>query len=216
MGHEVGLHLDPFDLIRKHGDLDKGLTAALADLRGRGLTIRAATLHGDTSAHIRARNLFAHDFFMETQFRSTWDGQPPEGEPGVRGTCRALFLRRSRARPWAALFRRSQFVADGAVLAAQPLAYLSDNRRTIALLNVAGGEIVDTAPFRISEAFAEKPPKRSPHGRSWRSSIRNGSGEVAARVHSFRTRQHFAFEGCCGMQCDVAPTRPPQIRSGAR
>ena len=43
MGHEIGLHLDPFHMIREYGDLYKGTADALADMRSRGLTIRAAT-----------------------------------------------------------------------------------------------------------------------------------------------------------------------------
>jgi hypothetical protein len=156
MGHEVGLHLDPFDLIRKHGDLNAGVAAALEDMRGRGLTIRAATLHGDTSAHIRARSLFAFDFFRETGFRSTWDFKPPDGEPifaehvgrySFEGLARDHGLR---------YFAEANFVADGTILSTQPLAYLSDNRRTMALLNTPGGEINDAAPFRISDDFASR------------------------------------------------------------
>ena len=35
-------------------------------------------------------------------------------------------------------------------------AYLSDNRKTMALLNTPGGEINDTAPFRISNDFTSR------------------------------------------------------------
>ena len=157
MGHEVGLHLDPFDLIRKHGDLNTGVAAALADLRGRGLTIRAATLHGDTSAHIRARNLFAHDFFREMQFRSTWDRQPPVGEPVFVDHAGRYSLAEMARDHGLRYFAEANFTADGEVLTSQPLAYLSDNRRTMALLNVPDyGEINDTVPFRISDEFASR------------------------------------------------------------
>jgi len=157
MGHEIGLHLDPFDLIRKHGDLNTGVAAALADLRGRGLTIRAATLHGDTSPHIRARSLFAHDFFSELQFRSTWDRQPPVGEPLFVDHVGRYSLAEMARDHGLHYFAEANFVAGGEVLSSQPLAYLSDNRRTMALLNVPGrGEINDTAPFRISDDFAAR------------------------------------------------------------
>ena len=53
-------------------------------------------------------------------------------------------------------FAEANFVADGEILSSQPLAYLSDNRKTIALLNTPGGEIIDATPFRISSAFADK------------------------------------------------------------
>jgi hypothetical protein len=156
MGHEIGLHLDPFHMIREYGDLYKGVAEALADMRGRGLTIRAATLHGDTSTHLRARNLFAYDFFEEMKFRSTWDGQPPAGEPVFAehvGRYSFKTLAQDHGLRW---FAEANFVADGAVLSSQPLAYLSDNRKTIALLNTPSGEINDDAPFRISEKFASR------------------------------------------------------------
>jgi hypothetical protein len=42
------------------------------------------------------------------------------------------------------------------VLSSQPLAYLSDNRKTMALLNTPGGEINDAAPFRVTDDFASR------------------------------------------------------------
>jgi hypothetical protein len=156
MGHEIGLHLDPFHIVREFGDLYRGVGAALADMRGRGLSIRAATLHGDTAAHLRARNLFAFDFFRELSFRSTWDGRAPDGEPSMaEHVNRYSFadLAREHGLRW---FAEANFIADGRVLSSQPLAYLSDNRKTMALLNTAQGEINDAAPFRISQGFAAR------------------------------------------------------------
>jgi hypothetical protein len=156
MGHEIGLHLDPFHMIREYGDLYKGVGAALTDMRGRGLAIRAATLHGDTSVHLRARKLFAYDFFAEMKFRSTWDGEPPSSEPVfVEHVGRYSFktLAEQYGLRW---FAEANFVADGAVLSSQPLAYLSDNRKTIALLNTPNGEINDATPFHISDDFAAR------------------------------------------------------------
>lgn len=153
MGHEVGLHLDPFHIVRQSGDLDKGVGEALADMRGRGLNIRAATLHGDTAQHLRARNLFAFDFFKELQFRSTWDSKGPDGELIFAehvGRYSFADLARDHGLRW---FAEANFVADGKVLSAQPLAYLSDNRKTMALLNTKDGEISDEAPFRIGAEF---------------------------------------------------------------
>ena len=155
-GHEVGLHLDPFHMIREYGDLNKGVEVALADMRGRGLNIRAATLHGDTAVHLRARKLFAHDFFAEMKFRSTWDGEPPSSEPVFAehvGRYSFKSLAQDHGLHW---FAEANFVADGEVLSSQPLAYLSDNRKTVALLNTPGGDISDDVPFRISSAFADK------------------------------------------------------------
>jgi hypothetical protein len=156
MGHEIGLHLDPFHMIREYGDLYKGTAEALADMRGRGLAIRAATLHGDTAVHLRARKLFAFDFFEEMKFRSTWDGEPPSSEPVFAehvGRYSFKTLAEQHGLRW---FAEANFVADGEVLSSQPLAYLTDNRKTMALLNTAYGEISDTAPFRVSEEF---PPR---------------------------------------------------------
>jgi len=156
MGHEIGLHLDPFHMIREHGDLYKGVAAALTDMRGRGLTIRAATLHGDTAVHLRARKLFAYDFFEEMKFLSSWVRQPPSSEPMFAehvGRYSFKSLAEQHGLRW---FAEANFVADGEVLSSQPLAYLSDNRKTIALLNTPGGEINDAAPFRISDEFTAR------------------------------------------------------------
>ncbi len=156
MGHEIGLHLDPFHMVREYGDLYKGTAEALADMRGRGLTIRAATLHGDTAVHLRARKLFAFDFFEEMKFRSTWDGEPPSSEPMFAehvGRYSFKTLAEQHGLRW---FAEANFVADGEVLTSQPLAYLSDNRKTMALLNTPDGDISDDAPFRITDAFAAR------------------------------------------------------------
>ncbi len=156
MGHEIGLHLDPFHMIREYGDLYKGTAEALADMRGRGLTIGAATLHGDTAVHLRARKLFAYDFFAEMKFRSTWDGEPPSSEPVFAehvGRYSFRVLAEQHGLRW---FAEANFVADGAVISTQPLAYLSDNRRTMMVLNTPGGDITDTTPFRISDEFAAR------------------------------------------------------------
>ena len=156
LGHEVGLHLDPFHMIREYGDLGKGVEVALADMRGRGLAIGSGTLHGDTAVHLRARKLFAHDFFAEMKFRSTWDGEPPSSEPLFAehvGRYSFKTLAEQHGLRW---FAEANFVADGAVLSSQPLAYLSDNRKTIALLNTPSGDIDDATPFRISDDFASR------------------------------------------------------------
>ncbi|HTT98551.1 MAG TPA: hypothetical protein VMF58_10915 [Rhizomicrobium sp.] len=156
MGHEIGLHLDPFHMIREYGDLYKGTAEALADMRGRGLNIRAATLHGDTAVHLRARKLFAFDFFEEMAFRSTWDREPPSSEPVFAEHVGRYSFRTLAQQHGLRWFAEANFVADGEVLSSQPLAYLSDNRKTMALLNTAGGEINDAAPFRISDDFAPR------------------------------------------------------------
>ncbi|HVU22313.1 MAG TPA: hypothetical protein VHE09_16405, partial [Rhizomicrobium sp.] len=156
MGHEIGLHLDPFHMIREYGDLYKGTEEALADMRGRGLTIRAATLHGDTAVHLRARKLFAYDFFTEMKFRSTWDGEPPSSEPVFAehvGRYSFKTLAEQHGLRW---FAEANFVADGAVISTQPLAYLTDNRKTMMVLNTPAGDISDAAPFRVSEDFASR------------------------------------------------------------
>ena len=153
-GHEIGLHLDPFHLIRTHGDLDTGIRLALADLRGRGLAVRAATLHGDTSAHLRQRRLFAHDFFREMKFRSTWDGVAPEGEPQIADHIARYSMEAIARVHGLVYFAEGFFTAKGNVVSPEPLPYLSDNRRSMALLNIPQtDEIADDTPFRIGEDF---------------------------------------------------------------
>ncbi|MEI9932816.1 MAG: hypothetical protein WDM89_20340 [Rhizomicrobium sp.] len=155
-GHEVGLHLDPFHMIREYGDLHAGIEAALADMHRRGLAIRAATLHGDTAVHLRARKLFAYDFFEEMKFRSTWDGEAPSSEPIFAehvGRYSFKTLAEQFSLRW---FAEANFVAGGEVLTSQPLAYLSDNRKTMMLLNTPGGDISDEVPFHISDKFTAR------------------------------------------------------------
>src|SRR6185369_3216254 len=65
MGHEVGLHIDPFDLVQRYGDLLAGVAAAANEFREKGLSVETATLHGDTSSAIRTRALRALDFFAD-------------------------------------------------------------------------------------------------------------------------------------------------------
>lgn len=155
MGHEVGLHLDPFHLIRSHGDLDLGLERALAEMRGKGLALRAATLHGDTAAHLRARDFFAQDFFREFDYRRRFDGTPPRGEEELAGHAGRYSLETIARERGLVYFAEACFVAGGQVLRKSAMPYLTDNSRTLSLLH-AGEDMADERPFRISETFADR------------------------------------------------------------
>lgn len=155
MGHEVGLHLDPFHLIRAHGDLYLGLARALADMRAKGLALRSATLHGDTAAHLRARNFYAQDFFREFDYRRRFDGAPPEGEAELAAHAGRYSLEALARDHGLVYFAEACFVAGGQVLCRSAMPYLTDNSRTLSLLH-AGEDLADERPFRISEDFADK------------------------------------------------------------
>lgn len=157
-GHEVGLHLDPVALIRTHHDVYAGVKVALEDFAKHGFTIRAATLHGDTSAHIAARGLKAWDFFSEDRARSVWDGVPPQGDE---------FLADHVGRySYAALYEmfgisdlvESHYRYRGERIFPDALLYLTDNSRSLQLTNIPGdgGTSAMTAavPFRLPSDFA--------------------------------------------------------------
>lgn len=48
MGHEIGIHVDPFDLITKHADLYVGIEKSIDEFRANGLRISVGNLHGNT------------------------------------------------------------------------------------------------------------------------------------------------------------------------
>jgi hypothetical protein len=161
LGHEVGLHADPFHLITTHGDLYAGLEAALEDFAKHGFAIRAMTLHGDSRAHIKARKLQANDFFSDGFRKSKWDGLPPEGQESL-----AEHVRQYRHRK---LFRKLgiEYVADvnlvhrGQLIVESPMMYLSDNQRKLRIGHVQAKAIADRtveAPelFAITPDFTQK------------------------------------------------------------
>ncbi len=161
LGHEVGLHADPFHLIATRGDLYAGLDEALSELRGAGVPIRALTLHGDSRASIKARRLQANDFFADGFRRSKWDGLPPEGLEALAGHVGKY--------NHLTLFRRLgvEYVADvhfvrrGELVNRAPMMYLSDNQRRLRIGNIAPDVVEEglvEAPdtFGISAEFAER------------------------------------------------------------
>lgn len=158
MGHEIGIHADPFCLIREAGNLHKGLQAAIEDLRARGLTIRAATLHGDTREHIKARQLQANDFFREKYRRSKWDGLPPEGEEELAKHTYIYSYRRIANQFGIDYFAEVNFQERGKLLTTEPMMYVSDNARAIRISSipkdVRSREVVTAQkPFVIDADF---------------------------------------------------------------
>jgi len=158
LGHEVGLHADPFHLITTHQDLYDGLEAALEDFRRHGFAMRTMTLHGDTRPHIKARKLQANDFFADEFRLSKWDGVPPEGQEML-----AEHVHRYKHKK---LFRKLgiEYVADvhlvehGELIVRGSMMYLSDNHRRIRIGNiepklVRGGIVEAPDLFSIQPDF---------------------------------------------------------------
>lgn len=158
LGHEIGLHADPFHLIATHQDLYDGLEAALEDFRRHGFVMRTMTLHGDTRPHIKARKLQANDFFADEFRSSKWDGVPPEGQEML-----ADHVHKYRHKK---LFRKLgiEFVADvhlvarGELIVRGSMMYLSDNHRRIRIGNieqklVRGGIVEAPELFSIPPDF---------------------------------------------------------------
>jgi hypothetical protein len=157
-GHEIGLHLDVFHLIRAFGDLYAGTEAAVADFRKRGFDIRAATLHGDTRRHIVERGMVREDFFEEDAARSAWDGRPPLGEETLADHVRRYSYRTLAERCGIRYLAEERFRMDGRLVREKPLVYLSDNSRSIAVRNIPAGEgttsLTAPRPFRIEAEFS--------------------------------------------------------------
>ena len=143
LGHEIGLHADPFHLITTHGDLYAGLEAALDEFAKHGFAMRALTLHGDSRAHIKARKLQANDFFVDGFRKSKWDGRPPEGQESL-----AEHVRQYKHRK---LYRKLgiEYVADvnlvhkGELIVDSPMMYLSDNQRKLRIGHVEAKAVAD-------------------------------------------------------------------------
>ncbi len=155
LGHEIGLHPDLFHLIRVHGDLYKGLGAALDDVRKRGFEIRTATVHGDTRAHIKACRLQANDFFTEEFRRSKWNGRAPEGEEYLADHVRKYSHKTIARDLGIEYFAEVNFVRRGEIVNDESMLYLSDNKRALELRNIPGRAENYSAPvqFRIAPEF---------------------------------------------------------------
>ena len=156
LGHEIGLHADPFHLIATHDDLYAGLESALAEFRARGYPMRTMTLHGDSRAHIKARKLQANDFFADEFRKSKWDGIAPEGQEML-----AEHVRQYKHRK---LYRKLgiEYVADvnlvkkGKLIVRESMMYLSDNQRRLRIGHVPK-RVVPSGIFEASELFSIPP-----------------------------------------------------------
>ncbi|MGA9794664.1 MAG: hypothetical protein WBQ17_03920 [Rhizomicrobium sp.] len=155
LGHEVGLHADLFHLISTYGDLYKGLNESLKDMRGRGLAIRAASVHGDTRRHIKAVKLQGNDFFEEEFRRTKWTGTPPKGEEFYAQHVRRYSHVRIAEECGLEYFAEVKFLHDGRPLSDEPMLYLSDNRRKLEIRNIPGRDdnLVCDANFAITPEF---------------------------------------------------------------
>lgn len=155
LGHEVGLHADVFHLISTHGDLYKGLNHALQDMRARGLTIRAASVHGDTRAHIKAVKLQGNDFFAEQFRRSKWTGVPPKGEEFFADHVKRYSHRRIADECGIEYFAEVKFLHHGRRISDESTLYLSDNRRALEIRNIPGraDNLVCEKQFAITPEF---------------------------------------------------------------
>jgi hypothetical protein len=162
MGHEIGLHLDPFDLVRRQGDLIAATAQAADELRGKGLTIEAATLHGDTRASIRARKLRSLDFFQDGAHISTWDSAPPEGDEALTEHFGRYTLAELKAKAGIRFLVETTFGFDGTMIEPIVPLYISDNTRA---LRISGPKRRrqkehELEMFRISPTLARSMSKR--------------------------------------------------------
>jgi hypothetical protein len=155
-GHEVGLHLDVFHLIRAFGDLYKGMEAAVNDFRKQGFEVRAATLHGDTRKHVVERGMVREDFFEEDAPRSVWDGKPPEGEAMLADHVRRYSYRALAEKFGITYLAEEWFRTNGVLADGVPMTYLTDNNRALEVRNLrdAPARIVAPDQFRIEPEFA--------------------------------------------------------------
>jgi hypothetical protein len=158
LGHEIGLHADPFHLITTHQDLFDGIDDALGEIRDHGFPVRTMTLHGDSRPHIKARKLQANDFFADEFRGSKWDGIAPVGQEMLAEHVQKYKHRR--------LYRRLgiEYVADvhlvehGNLVVRGAMMYLSDNQRRFRIANIErklapGGVVESPEQFRITPEF---------------------------------------------------------------
>lgn len=164
LGHEIGLHADPFHLITTHNDLYEGLDAALSELRAKGLAIRSLTLHGDSRPHIKARKLQANDFFSDEFRKSKWDGLPPEGQESLVEHVRRYRHKKIYRKLGIEYIPDVNLVKHGKLITQAPMMYLSDNQRRIRIGNieariVKGRTLEAPEMFRIEPDFAASAAK---------------------------------------------------------
>ena len=63
MGHEIGIHVDPFDSITRYGDLYVGIEKSVDEFRTNGLSVSVGNLHGNTK--FSYTNMTAFEMFAE-------------------------------------------------------------------------------------------------------------------------------------------------------
>jgi hypothetical protein len=155
LGHEVGLHADLFDLIANYGDLYKGLRESVDDMRARGLTIRSASVHGDTRKHIKAVGMQGNDFFKEGFRRTKWNGNPPKGQEFYAEHVRCYSHRKIAEDCGLEYFAEMKFLHDGKPIADEQMLYLSDNRRVLEIRNIPGRKdnLVCEKTFGVTPEF---------------------------------------------------------------
>jgi hypothetical protein len=161
VGHEIGIHADPFCLIRDYGDLHEGFLQAVAHLREQGLNIRSVTLHGDTREHIKARGLQANDFFKEKYRRTKWDGLPPQGEEALAEHGYKYSYEWLAANAGLEYFAEVNFQHQGKLITPESMLYVSDNARAIRISSIpkyiAPTDVVSAEkPFVIDDAFTKR------------------------------------------------------------
>jgi hypothetical protein len=136
LGHEIGLHADPFHLITTHNDLYDGIDAALADMVEHGFKMRVMTLHGDSRAHIKKHKLQANDFFADEYRKSKWDGIAPEGQEMLAEHVGRYKHRKLSRRCGIEYVADVNLVHEGRLIVKLPLMYLSDNQRRLRIGHV--------------------------------------------------------------------------------
>jgi hypothetical protein len=156
LGHEIGLHADPFHLITTHDDLYAGLEAALAEFRAQGYPMRAMTLHGDSRPHIKARKLQANDFFVDEFRKSKWDGVAPAGQEMLAEHVRQYKHRKLHRKLGIDYVADVNLVEKGRLIVRESMMYLSDNQRRLRIGHV-DKRAVPSGTLEASELFSISP-----------------------------------------------------------
>jgi hypothetical protein len=156
LGHEVGIHIDPFNLVTTYGNLYTGLDAALSDFRSKGIVVSCATLHGDSRAQIKERKLQANDFFHDGVRKSKWDGKLPKGEVHLAEHIHGYSFVRLANDFGITYFPEVNFLKDGHRLTKRPITYLSDNVHAFALRTGADKPHLLSQSRRLDPGFLNK------------------------------------------------------------
>lgn len=156
LGHEIGIHIDPFHLVATYGNIYTGLDAALSDFGSRGIVVRSATLHGDSRAQIKERKLQANDFFHDGVRKSKWDGKLPRGEMHLADHIHGYSLVKLSSDFGITYFPEVNFLKDGKRLTKRPIAYLSDNVRAFALRTGSDKQHLLSQSRRLDSDFLQK------------------------------------------------------------